>query len=480
MVRTAFCFALLSLAVLLTGCATNPVTGRQNFVTMSETQELDLGRQASGQIESQMPMVSDPALQAYVQQVGERLAQQSHRNQLAYQFKVVDSGDINAFALPGGYIYINRGLLAYLNSEAEMAAVLGHEIGHVTARHGVRQQSVAMTTGLLSGLLAAGTGIQAAGELSNVLGTALVRGYGRDMELEADGLGAEYLARSGYRPDAVLDVIAVLKNQDTYVQQRAASEGRQVEGYHGLFSTHPTHDQRLQQVVAQARQLTTGGNQRVGRDEYLKKVDGMVYGDSADQGIVRGNRFYHGKLDMAVDFPSNWVVVNQPTVLLAHTRDQSAFLALTMESLQRQYTPLELLRLRVGQQQLVSGQAFSGKGYEGYMAVLPGKQARRVAAIVRGNQAFLFVGALRGQGALETHDAAFTAAIRSFRSLGPADKKLAEPMHVRLHRVKAGDTFEKLARNSVLGVEAEERLRLLNGSWPAGEPVAGQWLKVVR
>lgn len=480
MVRSALCFALLSFFILLSGCATNPVTGRQNFVTMSETQELALGRQASGQIESQMPMVPDAVLQAYVQQVGERLAQQSHRNQLAYQFKVVDSGDINAFALPGGYIYINRGLLAYLNSEAEMAAVLGHEVGHVTARHGVRQQSMAMTTGLLGGLFAAGTGIQAAGELSNVLGTALVRGYGRDMELEADGLGAEYLARSGYRPDAVLDVIAVLKNQDTYAQQRAASEGRQVEGYHGLFSTHPTHDQRLQQVVAQARQLTTGGSQRVGRDEYLKKIDGMVYGDSAEQGIVRGNRFYHEPLNMAVDFPPGWVVVNQPTVLLAHTRDQRAFLALTMESLPRHYTPLELLRLKAGQQQLVSGQSFSGKGYEGYMAVMPGRQARRVAAIVRGNQAFLFVGALREQGSLKPYDSGFTTAIRSFRPLGATDEKLAEPMRVRLHRVKAGDTFKALARSSVLGEEAEERLRLLNGSWPSGEPVAGQWLKVVR
>jgi len=467
---------------LLSGCATNPVSGKRDFVMMSEAQELALGQQASAQIAQQMPMLKDDKLQAYVQGVGQRLAAQSHRSNLNYQFNIVDSSDINAFALPGGYIYINRGLLAYMNSEAEMAAVLGHEIGHVTARHGVRQQSMAMGTGLVAQVLAAGTGIGAAGDLGNMVGTAMVRGYGRDMELEADGLGAEYLARTGYRADAVLDVIGVLKDQDTFARQRAEAEGRQIQGYHGLFSTHPTHDQRLQQVVEQARALSVGVDQRLGQEAYLRAIDGMVFGDSAEQGIVRGQHFYHAGLNMTLEYPDGWQVRNRPDVLLAHTRDEQAFIALTTERLTSEPSPSAeaLLRQRAGKATLVQGEAFGAEGYQGYMAVIPGANARRVAVIVRGDQAFLFIGAFRDRGPLELHDPAFVSVIRSFRGLSRADKALAEPMRIRLHRVRQGDTYARLARQSPLGEGAEDRLRLLNGHWPDGQPEPGQWLKVVR
>lgn len=466
---------------MLGGCAVNPVTGKQNFVMMSEAQEMALGRQASEQIAQQMSMLADPKLQAYVQRIGGQLANNSHRSNIPYQFKVVDSADINAFALPGGHVYINRGLLIYLNSEAQMAAVLGHEIGHVTARHGVRQQSIAMGSGLIGQLVTIGTGIPAAGDLSNMLGTAMVRGYGRDMELEADGLGAEYLARTGYRPDSVLDVIGALKNQDSYSKQQAEAKGKQVESYHGLFATHPTHDQRLQQVVAQAESLSTGSTQRIGRDEYLKMLDGMVYGDSPEQGVVRGQRFLHTDLNMALDYPKGWVILNRPDVLLAHTPDEQGFIALTMENLgNNNLTAEELLRRRVGKQRLTQDQAFSGTGFKGFMATIAGDNARRVAAIVRGDQAFLFIGAFRGRGPLELYDERFVQTIRSFRPLTSADKKNAKPLRISLVRARQGDTYARLAKGSPLGDEAEARLRLLNAQWPEGQPKAGQWLKVVR
>lgn len=473
---------LLVLAgLVLAGCAANPVTGKQDFVMMSEAQELALGRQASEQVAQQMSMLKDPKWQAYVQRIGEQLAAQSHRSNIPYQFKVVDSPDINAFALPGGHVYINRGLLIYLNSEAQMAAVLGHEIGHVTARHGVRQQSMAMGTGLIGQLITIGTGMPAAGDLSNMLGTAMVRGYGREMELEADGLGAEYLARTGYQPNSVLDVIGALKDQDSYSKQRAQAQGKQVESYHGLFATHPTHDQRLQQVVAQAASLSTGSTQRVGRDDYLKMLDGMIYGDSPEQGIIRDQRFLHSDLNMVLDYPTGWVIINRPDVLLAHTPDEQGFIALTMENLRNtSVTAEQLLRSRVGNQRLTQDQAFSGTGYQGFMATIPGDNARRVAAIVRGDQAFLFIGAFRGRGPLERYDQQFVQTIRSFRPMTGADKKNAEPLRIRLVRARQGDTYARLAQDSPLGEEAEARLRLLNAQWPEGQPQAGQWLKVVR
>ncbi|MFT6429000.1 MAG: putative Zn-dependent protease [Halopseudomonas sp.] len=480
MMRYCFPYLVLSVLLMLQGCAVNPVTGKQDFVMMSESQELAMGSQANAQINQQMSMVESAALQSYVQRVGEGLARNSHRSNLEYHFKVVDSADINAFALPGGYIFMNRGLMAYLNSEAELAAVLGHEIGHVTARHGVRQQSMAMGSGLLGQLVTIGTGVQAAGDLSNLLGSALVKGYGRDMELQADGLGAEYLARSGYRPDAVLEVIGVLKDQDTFAREQAAAQGKQVESYHGLFASHPTHDQRLQQVVEQAQALSTGSSQRVGRDDYLKAIDGMVYGESEAQGVVRDQRFYHVPLNMRLDYPRGWTVLNRPDVVLGHTEDESAFIAMTLETVDEKSNVADLLRMRAGKQQLTQEQRFSGQGFQGLMAILPGQSPRRVAAILRKDQLVLFIGAVRGQARLESHDAQFVSVIRSFAGLSAADRKKAAPMHIRLVQVSKGDTYARLARNSPLGDDAQAQLRLLNGHWPDGQPEQGQWLKVVR
>ena len=480
MMRYRFPYVVLSVFLMLQGCAVNPVTGKQDFVMMSESQELAMGSQANAQINQQMSMVESAALQSYVQRVGEGLARNSHRSNLEYHFKVVDSADINAFALPGGYIFMNRGLMAYLNSEAELAAVLGHEIGHVTARHGVRQQSMAMGSGLLGQLVTIGTGVQAAGDLSNLLGSAVVKGYGRDMELQADGLGAEYLARSGYRPDAVLEVIGVLKDQDTFARQQAAAQGKQVESYHGLFASHPTHDQRLQQVVEQAQALSTGSSQRVGRDDYLKAIDGMVYGESEAQGVVRDQRFYHVPLNMRLDYPRGWTVLNRPDVVLGHTEDESAFIAMTLETVDEKSNVADLLRMRAGKQQLTEEQRFSGQGFQGLMAILPGQSPRRVAAILRKDQLVLFIGAVRGQARLESHDAEFVSVIRSFAGLSAADRKKAAPMHIRLVQVNKGDTYARLARNSPLGDDAQAQLRLLNGHWPDGQPEQGQWLKVVK
>lgn len=179
-------FALFALAAWLGGCAINPVSGTPNLVMMTEEQEIALGRTNDPKVRAQYGVYDDAKLQAYVQQVGKRVAAHSHRPQLVYRFTVLDTPDVNAFALPGGYIYITRGILAYLNSEAELAAVLGHEVGHVTARHSVRQYSAAMA-GQVAAVVLLRT--QAAQDLFNVIGNALLSGYGRDHELEADRLG---------------------------------------------------------------------------------------------------------------------------------------------------------------------------------------------------------------------------------------------------------------------------------------------------
>ena len=184
---------ILSLIIIfLANCSVNPVTGKQDFVMISENQEIQMGREYNAQILKQSPRYQDQNLQEYVQSIGESLASKSHRPNLIYRFTVIDSPDINAFALPGGYIFINRGLMAYLSSEEELAAVLGHEIGHVTARHSVRQYSQSQLMGILSTAVEINAG-RTAGNIANLASGALLSGYGRDMELEADDLGAQYI-----------------------------------------------------------------------------------------------------------------------------------------------------------------------------------------------------------------------------------------------------------------------------------------------
>ena len=290
--RTTFLYLLLPVFIFVSGCAVNPATGQQDLVLMSEQDEIALGRKTHQQVLQHFGKYEDAKLQNYVQSVGARLAAKSHRDNLIYRFTILDSKQINAFALPGGYIYITRGLMSYLNSEAELAAVLGHEIGHVTARHSVRQYSATQIANIGATIGAIFIpGMNAMGnQLVQLFGTALLRGYGREHELEADQLGAEYLARADYDPQAMLDVIRVLKNQEIFETQLAKAENREPNIYHGLFSTHPDNDTRLQQIIAHADEVRDKQAKYItGHEKYMENMDGVVFGDSAKDGIIRGH-----------------------------------------------------------------------------------------------------------------------------------------------------------------------------------------------
>lgn len=480
----ALVLALLLSVFLMSGCAVNPATGKTNFVMMSEQQELDLGRRYNQEIARQNPRYADEKLQAYVQQVGQRVARHSHRNDITYQFTLVDSPDINAFALPGGYIYIHRGLLAYLNSEAELAAVLAHEVGHVTARHSVQQQSQSTAWNILGQAVAIGTGVGAAADLTNVLGTAFVRGYGRDMELEADGLGAQYLARSGYDPQAMIEVVKVLGNQEAFARAEARRLGKEAppSGYHGVFDTHPDNDTRLQQVVGPARALAVG-NQATNREVFLRHLEGLAFGDSAESGVRRGQDFYHAELGFTLHFPEGWGLVNRPDAVIVHSADQQAFVAMTLDGRRPTVSPADYLRQKAGGQRLSMEESLKAGDLPGATAILPGTPARRAAVLYKDDKAYLFVGVIRGGASLESEDDKFLSVIRSFRPMKKEEFALAQPLRLHLIQVKPGQTIASLARESKLpGVEMdlENRIRLLNNLYPIGEPKPGDWLKVVR
>lgn len=474
---------LLILGVLLglASCAVNPVTGRQEFVMMSESQELALGRRGDADVRKEYGVYASPELQRYVNEVGQKLARVSHRPDIAYHFTVLDSPEVNAFALPGGYIYIFRGIIAYLNSEAELAAVLGHELGHVTARHAVEQYTAAQAANIgvaIGSVFLPELRTNVGQNVVNVLGTALLAGYGREHELEADRLGAEYLARSGYDPQAMIGVLKVLKAQEEFDAQIAKQEGREPNHYHGLFATHPDNDTRLKQVVAEADRFVRAGSFE-GRAEFLKHIDGMVFGDSPQQGIVRGSQFFHPELGFALTFPADWRIVNQPNKVIAKSPGGVAAMELTLAG-RPQGTPADLLRQRF---RLGFGSELEARTINGLPAAVAGLsrggRPLRAAAIYLDDKAFLIVGGAASAAAFASALPEINRSMESFHALTPAERETARPLTLKVITALPGTTFAQLAKSSPLGKNAEGYLRLLNDKYPKGEPAPGKPLKIV-
>lgn len=479
----------LNLIVLITaGCATNPVTGHRDLALISESEEIELGRKNDAEVRQQYGVYDDAALQAYVQRIGEQVAAHSHRPGLRYHFTLLDSPDVNAFALPGGYIYITRGILAYLNSEAELAAVLGHEVGHVTARHSVRQYSASVAANVgysITSLFLPNLQSKAGQSLFNVLGGALLSGYGRDHELEADRLGAEYLARSAYDPQAMIGVIGVLKNQELFERQQAKAEDREARTYHGVFASHPSADQRLRQVVREAEKFRSAAAVRRERSAYLKKMEGVVFGPSEQQGIVRGRNFYHSGLGIGIRFPEGWRLDNQPDRLLAVNPSKDGLLLLAARDQKAGVTPESFIRDELKITALRQGRALSAAGSPGYTGLARmnspfGVRNTRVSVINHRNKMYIFLGTQQTDSASLGYDTEFLATAASLHTLTPAETAQARAAKLHLVTARAGDTFARLARDVQAVDNAESVLRLINDKYPSGEPASGDILKTIR
>lgn len=473
---------MLALVLGLANCAVNPVSGRQQFNLMSEAQEIQVGQQGDAEVRREYGDYTDPALEQLVGGIGRRLAASSHRPDLPWRFRVLDSPQINAFALPGGPVYITRGMLAYLNTEAELAAVLGHEVGHITARHGAQRYSAGQATQIGMALLSVlAPELSRAGQsIIGPLATALLRGYGREHELEADRLGAEYIARNGYRPEAMIEVVGVLKDQELYDIELARREGREPRAYHGVFATHPDNDTRLREVVLAARRFTRDDLPAETPGNLLPKLDGLVWGDSPDQGLLRGSRFLHGPLRLQLDLPAGWKVQNNPQQLLAQAPRGDAQLQLVALGAPRDGIESQLRRaLRLGPRETVQQQRINGLEAASVSGVANGTPFRALAVRLE-QQDLLLVGLARDRNALTTLTPAFRDSAGSIRRLSQAEADALQPLRIRLLTVKRETTYQALAKDSPLGDGAADVLRLINGDWPSGEPTRGRTIKVVR
>ncbi|MFK7886927.1 MAG: M48 family metalloprotease [Gammaproteobacteria bacterium] len=476
--------AALGIASSFGGCASNPATGGADFVLMSEEKEIEIGRATHPQILRQYRIYNDSELQAYVERIGNELADKSDRPNLRYVFTVLDSEEVNAFALPGGYVYITRGLLSYLNTEAELAAVLGHEIGHITARHAVRQHRSRTLLGVLGNVAGAASGI-AGSTLTNVLGGALVSGYGRDMELEADELGARYLVNVGYSSDAMIGVVGILKNQELFEIERAAQEGRDPRVYHGIFATHPDADKRLREVVKAADTGANGATRSVNRGGFLEHIDGMAFGRIKAGGVVRDQEFRHGKLGIGLRFPAGWKIDDVPGRLTATSPDRNSVLVITAQPVKERLSPVDILRDKIGIKEVEEGRSVAPDGLNGFTAVAPnanspfGKRPVRYAVIRDRDRAYVFAGVTRSAQNRTRDDGKFITTIKSLRLLDDKSARSAKPGKVRVIEANEGTTMRVLAAASPMDQYAEQQLRLLNDLYPEGEPSPGQKIKII-
>ena len=313
-----------TVGLALSACTSNPATGRSDFTPlMGPSQELAIGAEEHPKLLEAFGGAYDEraALTAYVNELGHRLRSVSETPSLPFTFTIVNSDEINAFALPGGYVYVTRGLMALANSEAELAGVIAHEIGHVTGRHAAQRYNQAVFAQLGAVVLSAATGSRAVSDLARFGVTAYVQGYSRDQEHEADELGVRYLGRAGYDPLAMADFLSKMGAQSRLAARIAGREG--VEAEASLFLSHPRTADRVTRAAA-AAQINQAAGRQLGRDEYLLHLARTLYGDDADQGFRRGREFAHPGLGFRFKVPPDFRMRNSSQALVATHRGGTA------------------------------------------------------------------------------------------------------------------------------------------------------------
>jgi len=482
-----FCIVPIVAAILLGGCATNPVSKKQEFVLMSEKQELTLGQRAAAEIAKQMPLMpEDDPLVKYVNKVGQRLAAVSDRPELFYRFHVVDQPKINAFALPGGYVYIYRGLLVHMNSEAELAAVLSHEIGHITARHAVQRYT--QVQGYRLGMAVVSIFLpvpQPVGQLSDMLALAVIQGFGRKAELQADELAIRYLSRAGYDPHAAVRILHTLKRlEDIRIEETKDVTGKAPQIYHGAFASHPETKKRIEEAVRESIGVH-GPAAFIGRRPMLAALDGYPYGDSPEQGAVIGRRFIHPKLGIRITVPRGWVIKNTPQALKARKRREKAFFLLRLRELQKRTDGTKLLHEIFPGRRLHALRTRKQGGFVLTSAVVDATfrnvgQARALAAVaMNGPRAWILAAWCRRKD-FNRYRGDFAAIVSSFHRYDR--ERDGDVPRIRLYTWRKGDSWKRLADagGDILGPFTTDRLAALNGMDANASPLPGTIVKIVR
>ena len=459
--RLSIYACLFSTLLFLISCAVNPVTGKRELMLISESEEIALGKQSDPQIMAQYGLYDDPKLNQYLDGIGQRMAAISHRPHLKYEFKVVDSPIINAFALPGGYVYFTRGILAHLNSEAEMAGVLGHEIGHITARHSAQKLSQAQFAQLGLGV---GTIISPAfAQFAGLAGTGvqlLFLKFGRDDERQSDQLGVDYSTEIGYDAREMANFFGTLD------RMHSNSEGGSLPGW---LSTHPQPEERVGNVtrMAEERQQTQDASKlKINRDKYLQMIDGLVYGDDPRHGYVENNRFYHPDLKFQYPIPTGWKTVNTPSQVNMISQDQKAMMVLMASSgtdpVAAEKSFVEQFKVAVSSSSAKTVNSFPARVMLGSVAQQDGTVRIMAYFIKYGNLTYVFYG-YTYENSYSKFAPVFQSSMDGFKKLTDQRKINVKSDRVRVKTVNRRATLRDVLKSFKVEDKRLEELALLNG-----------------
>jgi len=477
----------IAIAAVAAACATNPATGERQLSFMSEDKEIALGQENDAQVRTEMGSYDDRALQEYVTTIGMKLAQNSERPNLPWHFTVADVPAVNAFALPGGYIYITRGILPFLDDESQLAGVLGHEIGHVTARHAASQysKSTLSQVGLLATAILAPGGEAIAQGGGTGLGLLLLRNS-RDDEAQADGLGVRYSSRASWDPAGIPRMLTTLGRIE---------ESSDSKGVPNWLATHPAPDDRVQRVQAAVRQAEAADSKFItDHDGYLKHITGIVWGDSPDQGIVRGSSFLHKGLRIAFDFPAGWSIENGQTQVAA--KEPGGRSVLILEQIRRPagrtLEDIAVISMQNAGFRQVDGGPRTVNGLDAYLGTYVGalQNLGRVQLRVlfirnapsgssRTLPATYLVAGIAPIDAYPNVSGAFTKSLESFRAMSAADAERLQPNRIQVYTAKQGDTWQSIAERQSKGIIKPATLAIMNGHPVNDQPPPGERLKIV-
>jgi predicted Zn-dependent protease len=463
-----------ALITVLATCATNPVTGRRELSLISESQEIQMGQEGAKAVVASISPVPDNALQQYVSNLGMTLARASERPNLPWTFQVIDDPQVNAFALPGGPIFVTRGILSHMNSEAQLVSVLGHEIGHITAKHSVSQMSQAQLAQI--GLIAAVVVKPELAGFGNIasqgLGLLFLK-FGRDDERQSDDLGFKYMTAAGYSPTEMAEMFRTLERLG------GGSSGGRVPEW---LSTHPDPGNRVQATMQKVAAASLPANLKVERDAFLQRTEGLIFGPNPREGFFRQTQFLHPDLKFQLDFPTGWQTQNQAAAVVGISPQQDAIVVLALAGTA---TPSQALSEFMNQQG-VQSQGGSSGSINGLAAASGAFTANTQDGVLAGNVAFISLDgrtfrllAYTPQQQYGSYRGAFAQSLGSFRRLTDPAALAVQPVHVRLVRIPRAMTLQEFhaAYPSTIPVA---QVALINGVEPATTLAAGTLVKRVQ
>ncbi len=474
--------ALLSWAV--GGCAINPATGKIDFMVVSTEEEKEIGRKSHPQVLAEFGGVYyDPAFATYVEEVGHRIAAVTELQEFEYRFTVLDSPSVNAFALPGGYVYVTRGLLALASSEAELASVLSHELAHINARHGARRLSGMKAEERICATIGCDFELPVLGDTAAVGIRLAFGGFTQDQELEADRLGLRYLIAAGYDPRGMTGFLGKLKAQRD-LEARIAGLSDAQRNSHGYASTHPLTGARVEQAAALIGDLNDPPG-FVGETAYLSAIDGLLYGNRREYGFVIGQTYAHPIRRVAFTVPAGYSLYADSRRVTALGPGGAAILFEPSRLLVTGPVVEYLTHIWAGGIELEDVREFAIDGLEAATGWLRGDTKQgpvdyRLVAVRSGPGTvyrFLFMSPARMTSRLSE---GMRQTTYSFRTLDEAETAALHPLRLRVITTGTGDTFDTLVQRNAFADHAAERFAILNDLGDRPEVRPGRLVKLVR